>query len=76
MALYYFTRSSDPDPFAAKFLVSGVIEAETMDAAAKALDEALERTRNADRSSSFIFIALDGAEKGEGGLLAITMGDR
>lgn len=75
MALFYFSRTCEPNPLANSWLVSGVIDAETMEAAAVALDAALASRKTTDRSSSFAFVALDGADKSEGGLLAITMGN-
>lgn len=74
MAKYYFSRSCDPNPLAWKWLISGVIEASSLDEAKGDLDAALIRLQTTDRASSFTFTALDSIEKTDGGLLAITMG--
>lgn len=74
MAKFYFSRCCDPDPFDRKWLVSGVIEASSLDEAKGDLDAALIRLRTMERNSSFVVSELDSIEKLADGLLAITMG--
>jgi hypothetical protein len=74
MGKFYFSRNCEPNPFASKYLVSGVIDAGSMEEAKTNLDDVLSGIKSTDRSSTFSFIDLDLAEPSTGGLIAITMG--
>ncbi len=76
MARFYFTRNCEPNPLASKYLVSGVIDAGSMEEAKANLDEVLSGIKTTDRSSTFSFVDLDRTDPSKGGLIAITMANK
>lgn len=76
MAKFYFTRTGKPNPFASRWLVSGLIEADDLAGAMAKLDAALAETKITDRSSSFSFADIATAATNPNGLIAITIGER
>lgn len=74
MPMFYFSRIAEPDRFASRFLISGVIDRETIEEAKTWLDQALQRARHCDRSDNFAFVNLSTIQPTDEGLRAITMG--
>ena len=76
MTRFYFSRSCGPNPFASKYLISGVINAPDLDGAKGQLSALLHARGSTDGATSFTWADLSTVEQSESGLLAITMGER
>ncbi len=76
MAYIYFSRTQPPHPMQATPLVSGVIEADTPEAAKDKLDKLLTRSaggKGFSRAADFDFTDLATVERSDHGVLVITM---
>jgi hypothetical protein len=73
MELFYFSRTGGVNPFSATYVVSGVVEAENLDAAKAAVDEAFRTSKRTDRHDSFRFTNLRETERSPSSLVAITI---
>ena len=73
--LFYFSRNCAPHPFASKHLVSGVIEADTLEHAQSTLTKTLSGGQFAETAKAFNWSDLQTVERSEHGILAITMGE-
>lgn len=72
MKLFYFSRTTAPNPLASRWLVSGVIEASDLADAKARLDAAL--SKSTDKSDSFAFSDLETTERHESGIISMTTG--
>ena len=73
--LFYFSRNREPHPLATKHLVSGVIEAASLEDAKAKLTKAMAGNTIVETANDFKWSDLQTVERSEHGILAITMGE-
>jgi hypothetical protein len=71
---FFFARKCGPNPFASKWISSGVIEAETLEGAHSVMDAACVKRQTTDRATSFAWSCLEDQEPVSGGFLTMCMG--
>ena len=74
MSQFYYSRKCGPNPFATKWMVSGVIEAVDLETAKANLDAACARMKSTDRATTFEIINLATVEPVLHGIVALTLG--